>query len=65
MDITRFSIEIIIAAIVTIVLFVQFKKKYNFSTGKSIAICAVTFILLCAVGVGINILMGNINFFGN
>lgn len=65
MSTTNIVMAVCIAAVVTIISFIQLKKKDEYTTGKLILITAITFVLCTAACIGVEFLMSNINFFGN
>lgn len=65
MNLSNIVIPVILAAVLTVVTFVQLRKKDEYTTGKIILTCVLTFILCAAAGLGVELLMSNINLFGN
>lgn len=64
MNITKIVMAVGLAAVLIIVTFVQLKKKEEYSSGKIILTCVLTFVLCAAAGYGVEMLMDNLNIFG-
>ena len=64
MNLSNIVIPVVLAAVLTVVTFVQLKKKDEYTTGKIILTCVLTFILCAAAGCGVEILIDNLNLFG-
>lgn len=65
MDTTKIVMAVGLAFVLTIVTFFQLRKKEGYSTKMLVLTCVLTFVLCAAAGYGVEILMDNINFFGN